>query len=141
MIRKFKIEDLDKIMEIWLNSNIEAHPFIDKKYWEENYSMVRDILPTSIIYIYEEGEKILGFVGMVGNYIAGIFVDREFRSKGIGKCLLKYCKERNGVLKLNVYVKNIRAIDFYRREGFVIEDEKVDNVTQEKEYIMIFKKI
>lgn len=30
MIREFKMEDLDRIMEIWLNSNIDAHPFINK---------------------------------------------------------------------------------------------------------------
>lgn len=141
MIREFKMEDLDRIMEIWLNSNIDAHPFINKKYWEDNYSMVRDILPTSDIYLYEEKGVILGFVGMIENYIAGIFVDREFRSKGIGKLLLECCKEKNEILKLNVYEKNSRAIDFYRREGFVIEDEKVDSVTKEMEYIMVFNKV
>ena len=34
MIREFKIKDLERVMESWLESNIDAHSFIDKKYWE-----------------------------------------------------------------------------------------------------------
>ena len=36
---------------------------------------------------------IRGFVGMAGDYLAGIFVDRRSRSMGIGKTLLDYVKE------------------------------------------------
>ena len=39
MIREFKIKDLERVMEIWLESNIDAHSFIDKKYWEDNYEI------------------------------------------------------------------------------------------------------
>lgn len=140
MIREFRIEDIDRVMELWLNSNIEAHPFIDKKYWENNYEMVKEMLPKAEIYLYEEDKKIFGFVGLLENFIAGIFVDKDSRSKGIGKLLLEHCKEKNRILRLNVYVKNTKAIKFYKRENFIIESEKIDNATQEKEYIMVFNK-
>ena len=67
MVRNFKNADIDKIMEIWLNSNIEAHNFIDKSYWEKNFEMVKNALPQAEIYIYEENNNIMGFVGLVEN--------------------------------------------------------------------------
>ena len=33
MIRKMKSTDLDKVMDIWLFSNIQAHDFIPEEYW------------------------------------------------------------------------------------------------------------
>lgn len=33
MIRPFKLEDLDTVMQIWLGTNISAHPFIAASYW------------------------------------------------------------------------------------------------------------
>jgi len=37
MVRKFKTQDIDEVMEIWLDTNIKAHDFIDKNYWKEHY--------------------------------------------------------------------------------------------------------
>jgi putative acetyltransferase len=31
MIRRFKIDDLDIVMKIWLESNIKAHDFIARR--------------------------------------------------------------------------------------------------------------
>ncbi|MGO4945972.1 GNAT family N-acetyltransferase [Blautia sp. Sow4_E7] len=77
---------------------------------------------------------------MLNEYIAGIFVAKELRSHGIGRQLLNYVKQRYEKLSLEVYRKNIRAIAFYQREGFSILSEAVDEDTDEKEYIMVWKK-
>lgn len=140
MVRNFKNADIDKIMEIWLNSNIEAHNFIDKSYWEKNFEMVKNALPQAEIYIYEENNNIMGFVGLVENYIAGIFVEKNFRGKGTGKKLLDYAKSIKNNLTLNVYEKNIDAVKFYKREGFTVEKFGIDKSTNEKEFMMSWKK-
>lgn len=140
MVRNFKNADIDKIMEIWLNSNIEAHNFIDKSYWKKNFEMVKNALPQSEIYIYEENNNIMGFVGLVENYIAGIFVEKNFRGKGIGKKLLDYAKSIKNNLTLNVYEKNIDAVKFYKREGFTVEKFGIDKSTDEKEFMMSWEK-
>lgn len=140
MIRKFKNTDIDKIMEIWLNSNTEAHNFIDKSYWEKNFEMVKNILPQAEIYIYEENNNIMGFVGLVENYIAGIFIEKNFRGKGVGKKLLDYIKSIKNNLTLNVYEKNIGAVKFYKREGFTVEKFGIDENTGEKEFMMSWEK-
>lgn len=140
MIRNFKNADIDKVMEIWLNSNIEAHNFIDKSYWEKNFEMVKNALPQAEIYIYEENNNIMGFVGLVENYIAGIFVDKNFRGKKIGKKLLDYVKSIKNNLTLNVYEKNIGAVKFYKREGFTVEKFGIDKNTDEREFMMSWEK-
>lgn len=140
MVRNFKNADIDKIMEIWLNSNIEAHNFIDKSYWEKNFEMVKNALPQAEIYIYEENNNIMGFVGLVENYIAGIFVEKNFRGKGTGKKLLNYAKSIKNNLTLNVYEKNIDAVKFYKREGFTVEKFGIDKSTDEKEFMMSWEK-
>ncbi len=140
MVRNFKNADIDKIMEIWLNSNIEAHNFIDKSYWKKNFEMVKNALPQAEIYIYEENNNIMGFVGLVENYIAGIFVEKNFRGKGTGKKLLDYAKSIKNNLTLNVYEKNIDAVKFYKREGFTVEKFGIDKSTDEKEFMMSWEK-
>jgi ribosomal protein S18 acetylase RimI-like enzyme len=140
MIRRFENKDLEKIMEIWLNTNIQAHSFIDKDYWENNFDFVKSILPDAEIYIYESEGKIKAFVGIDNGYIAGIFVSDEIQSKGIGKQLLSKIKELYSELSLTVYKKNEKAVGFYQREQFVIKQEQIDKNTGEVEYLMLWNK-
>ena len=52
MIRKLEKEDINNIMEIWLDSTIKGHDFIDEKYWRDNYFKVRDIyVPMSETFV------------------------------------------------------------------------------------------
>ena len=138
MIRNLEKTDVDSVAEIWLDTNIKAHNFVPAKHWESNFTLVKEMFLQAEMYLYEEEKtrQILGFVGLNGNYIEGIFVCGEAQSQGIGKRLLDFVKERKEFLRLGVYQKNERAVQFYKREGFQIESENVDEDTGEKEYIM-----
>ncbi len=140
MIRKFESKDLEKIMEIWLDTNIQAHNFISKEYWESNFDLVKSMLPSAEIYIYELEDKINAFVGVDSGYIAGIFVSNGVQSKGIGKQLLDKIKEHYSELSLSVYKKNMKAVNFYQRELFAIKKEQIDENTGEVEYLMVWNK-
>ena len=141
MIRKFKIDDLSDILQIWLDTNIKAHSFINKKYWVNNFELVKEMLPNAEIYVYEHNNnKIKGFIGLDNGYIAGIFVCDTYQSQGIGKKLLNKVKEIYPVLSLNVYEKNNNAIKFYKREGFVIKEKQTDKNNNEIEYVMTWKR-
>lgn len=141
MIRKLRENDLAAVIEIWLDSNIKAHYFIPKEYWISNYPAVKEMLPQAEVYVYEEEDtqQIIGFIGLTENYIAGIFVQENAQSRGIGKRLLNYVKEIKTNLSLNVYQKNVRAISFYQREQFIIQSENTDE-NNEKKFIMSWKK-
>lgn len=141
MIRKLRENDLAAVIEIWLDSNIKAHYFIPKEYWISNYPAVKEMLPQAEVYVYEEEDtqQIIGFIGLTENYIAGIFVQENAQSRGIGKWLLNYVKEIKTTLSLSVYQKNMRAISFYQREQFIIQSKNIDD-NNEKEFIMSWKK-
>ncbi|WP_101773751.1 GNAT family N-acetyltransferase [Peptostreptococcus faecalis] len=140
MIRNLKKNDIDKIMGIWLTENIKAHSFILRSYWEDNYNFVKEVLPQADVFVYEniEGE-IVGFLGLDNNYIAGIFVSGSEKSKGIGKNIIDYAKSIKDELCLKVYTKNTRAVGFYKREGFKIESNSIDDTTGEEELYMVWK--
>ena len=140
MIRKLRKTDLDEVAYIWLHTNKKAHDFIAETYWDEHFEMVEGMLGDAEIYVFEEQGQIKGFVGLDGEYIAGIFVREKEQSLGIGKQLLDFVKSLKGQLKLNVYQKNERAIKFYTREQFEIQDEQTDEATGEAEYLMLRKK-
>lgn len=129
-------KQLNKIMDIWLDTNIKTHDYINKSYWESKRLFVRDNLPKADIYVYEVDNEIKGFIGIQNNYIAGLFVNRDIQNAGIGSTLLKKVKKINQSLILSVYKKNTQAISFYRKQGFTIIDELVDSETNEIEYTM-----
>ena len=128
--------DLQAVVEIWLEANLEAHDFITPNYWIDNKDEVKNALAQAEVYVYEKDTTVAGFVGLDGTYIAGIFVSPQHRSSGIGKALLNYIKDLKTELQLAVYQKNERAIKFYKREGFAIIEESLDKVNEEKEYMM-----
>lgn len=136
MIRDFRKQDLDKVMELWLETNISAHSFIENEYWTKNFDAVKGMMPNAILYIFEETDSIQGFIGLMDDYIAGIFVSVKLQSKGIGKKLLDYVKSKHTHLFLNAYKNNERAVKFYLREGFLVSKEQIDKNTGEVELSM-----
>lgn len=140
MIREFKLSDINRVMQIWFNVNTQTHNFISQSYWKDNVDVVRAMLPQSELYVYEMDSDIQGFIGLTDNYVAGIFVDENMQSKGIGKQLLCYVKLIKDSLTLQVYKKNERAVRFYEREGFKIQYEKTDEKTKECELLMLWKR-
>lgn len=136
MIRKYKNEDRDTIMKIWKEENINTHNFIDKKYWEDNYEYVKNILPNSEIWVYLLKNEIVGFIGLNENFIEGIFIKKGFKNKGIGTEIIEYIKKQKNELQLKVYEKNLRAIEFYKKQSFKIKTKEIDDNTREYEYLM-----
>lgn len=139
MIRKLQKADLNRVADIWLDTNIKVHSFVPAQYWKNNFEMVKEMLLQAEVYVYEDNQRIQGFIGLNGEFIEGIFVSAENQSHGIGGLLLNYIKNKKPKLSLNVYQKNIRAISFYQREGFEIRREALDETTGEKEFVMMWQ--
>lgn len=139
MIREFNRSDTERVMDLWMLGNMDAHPFIPREYWKSNFEQVKEQILQAEVYVYVIHGTVQGFIGMVNEYIAGIFVDKTCRSSGIGTQLLAYVKQKYDTLSLNVYEKNSRAAAFYQREGFSVLSEGMDPDTGEKEYTMFWK--
>lgn len=141
MIRRLEKHDVEAVAGIWLHTNCEAHGFIPESYWEDHFQIVKEMFLQAEVYVCqnEDSQEILGFIGLDQEYIAGIFVRKEAQSRGIGKELLDFVKNQREELTLHVYRKNEGAIRFYKREGFRVQQELVDQDTGEKEYFMVWK--
>lgn len=141
MIRKFKQNDTDAVMQIWKNENIKAHDFISRDYWNNNFEYVKTALSEAEVYVFEENNEILGFIGLNGSYIEGIFVNSDNQHKGVGTALLNKAKKNNCKLTLSVYEKNLKARSFYEKNGFEIISRSIDSETDEAEYAMMWKAV
>lgn len=138
MIRKATKNDLKIIMDIWLSANVSAHNFISEEYWNNHFEEVRTAISSSEVYVFEDS-VIKGFVGLKGNYIAGIFIKEGFQSKGIGGKLISFLKTFKPELILNVYEQNKNAVGFYEKHGFQISQKNVEEETGHIEYQMIWR--
>ncbi len=81
MIRKLENSDINRIMDIWINTTIKAHSFVKQEYWMENYDIVKNTyLPSSDTYIYEDNEDIKGFISVIDNeFIGALFIDYKYQ--------------------------------------------------------------
>lgn len=138
MIRDFQVSDTEQVMQLWLCGNIDAHPFVPAEYWQSQFHNVQEALSQATIFVCDRDGKLVGFIGLMDEYIAGIFVDKHHRCTGIGAQLLNHAKQTHSALSLSVYQQNTRAIAFYRREGFSILSQGVDEETGKKDYTMVW---
>ncbi len=136
-IRPASSDDFEKLVDIWFEASIRAHHFIPESYWEENKAeMQNNYLPRSEVYLAEDEQQIYGFIALVENEIAAIFVAPDQQGKGIGKLLISHAKNLRPQLVLNVYQDNKNSIAFYKSEGFEVAQESFETETQSKVFVM-----
>lgn len=52
---------------------------------------------------------------------------------------MTHVKQQYPELELNVYKKNIQAVTFYERQGFIIVREQTDKYTGQQEFTMKYQ--
>ena len=75
------------------------------------------------IWVYDD-EFVKGMIHIDGKQIIELYVESFFENQGIGSKLIKFAIEQINCDFLWVLEKNIDAIRFYQRHGFVITEEK-----------------
>ncbi|AOR25131.1 GNAT family N-acetyltransferase [Clostridium taeniosporum] len=141
MVKKLNLNQLDEVMKIWLDTNIDAHNFIPKEYWINNFNLVKQMLPSADIYVFDENNVIKGFIGIIeSGYIAGLFIRKNYQREGIGKKLLEYCESKYPYITLDVFVKNKNALNFYYKNNFKVLRKHINEETNEFEYTMCLSK-
>ncbi len=75
------------------------------------------------MWVYDD-EFVKGVININGKQIVELYVDSFFENQGIGSILIKYAIEQLDCDFLWVLEKNIKAIRFYQKHGFVITEEK-----------------
>jgi GNAT superfamily N-acetyltransferase len=130
--------------ESWQNSyrGILSDDYLDNRvvaerlnYWE---GRMKNPKSNQVILLSEEAEKLIGFVGFYGDddaqfgtYIDNLHVQKDLKSKGIGKTLLQEVvkwvnqNSENQKMYLWVYEANHSARAFYEKVG-AINHETLD---------------
>ena len=138
MIRKATAFDIDKIMQLWLETNTKAHDFIAPSYWQKHFDEVKNhYLPQAETFVYEDKHQLKGFISILLDiFVGALFVDPRYQRRNIGTKLLAYARKQKSSLNLKVYAQNLPAIKFYQKNDFKILAEKYDEAVQSKELIM-----
>lgn len=135
-LKNINDKELNELAEIWLESNIETHSYINQNYWKDNLPFVKEAFKNARLFVVDNNNEILGFCGMIDSYIAGIFIKENYRGEGYGTQLLDILKEKYDILTLKVYDKNKKAINFYHKNNFI----KIDNSFDENNELEISMK-
>ncbi|MBQ5318546.1 MAG: GNAT family N-acetyltransferase [Oscillospiraceae bacterium] len=132
MIRHAAIADASRIAEILIFSKrmnyrkifkndsvsfgeMQVYP-LAKRYIDNSDELDR-------IWVYDD-EFVKGMIHIEGKQIVELYVDTFFENQGIGSRLIKYAIEKQECDYLWVLEKNVKAIKFYQRHGFVITEER-----------------
>ena len=113
-------ECLDRLLEVWERSVKATHTFLSGGEVEAIKAYVPQALrevPRLIVGEDERGVPI-GFLGADGQRLEMLFLLPEARGKGLGRALLQYGMDRDGLRELAVNEQNPQARGFYERMGF-----------------------
>ena len=75
------------------------------------------------LYVYDDG-LIRGFLQMKETEICKLYVDTFFQGQGAGSRLIEYAVKEFHADRLWALEKNVRAISFYQRHGFLLTGER-----------------
>lgn len=146
-IRKAGEDDLSRVAEIYIfNNRTNFFPiFRDEGFsfgelqvvsLANDYFKKEEIIKN--IYVFDD-EVIKGFLQMNETEICKLYVDTFFQSEGIGGKLLDFAVKELHADNLWALEKNVRAISFYRKNGFYLTGRrKFEEGTTE--YLVEFKR-
>nr|WP_246147516.1 GNAT family N-acetyltransferase [Secundilactobacillus folii] len=127
-------------MTLWLSGNLDAHPFISEEYWQEHENEVAGALKTAEVYVVrDDNGEIVGFAGMQGQRLTGIFVKAGQRNDGLGSLLMFALKSDYRLIKASAFEKNANAIHFYKQHDFDISERELNQETNEVVVKMIWQ--
>lgn len=118
-IRAYSVADRERLAEIWLEASRVGHPFLSEADLLGQQAKVRDIyLPQAENWVAELDGEPAGFIGLIDDFIGGLFVDPAAHGHGLGTALVLYAARLKGDLEVEVYAANDTAVGFYRGLGF-----------------------
>ncbi len=139
MIRDFESSDMNDVLDIWLEASIKAHDFVDREFWQSKIDDMRQMyIPASDTYVFSDNGTIKGFFSLCGDTLAAVFVSPDAQGKGIGQQLVAKAKSLRKKLNLTVYRENHKSIEFYKKCGFTIIKEQVDEHTGHIQILMVY---
>lgn len=135
------VDDLNLLIKYKLNSIFYYAKDLDQEENTKINNYVNSHIPEQIddYKIIKSDNKIIGCL-LLEKYLDGvildeIFIEEEFRNKGIGTQLISNILANNSIVYLWVYKSNIKATKLYEKLGFSV----IENT--ESRYFMKYSKL
>ena len=90
------------------------------------------LLPKADTWVYEQEGIVVGFISLIGNEVAALFVQPAFHGTGTGRALVDKARELHSDLEVEVFEVNSIGLQFYLKYGFVPLLEKNHEITNKK---------
>src|SRR5699024_12515366 len=91
MIRAYKENDIDILIDIWYKSSLQAHVFIYSGYWESQIEEMKEkYILMSETHVITNQTKIIGFISMEEDYLAALFIVVAYQNNEAVKELLNF---------------------------------------------------
>lgn len=138
MLKKFKVSDIDTIMNLWKKEYFYNHKKMKSEELTKSYTIVKNKLlnKKNTTILYTEDDIIEGFVSYdENNEIYLIYVDRAIRREGIGSMLIDMCKKKCNKLSVIADVSDEVINCFFEKNEFKKneDDNKYTWVKESKE--------
>ena len=144
MLKKIKIEDIDNVMELWKEEINKSGMPSKNKIILNDYTSVRKKLVENInsTILYTEDGIIEGIISVDNskNEVWLIIVKSSIQREGIGTILLNSIKRKKTQITTTINSSNEKALLFFYKNGFKKVEEKENEKTKQKDYILNWSK-
>lgn len=144
MLKKIKIEDIDNVMELWKEELNKSGMPSKNKIILNDYTSVRKKLVENInsTILYTEDGIIEGIISVDNskNEVWLIIVKSSIQREGIGTILLNSIKRKKTQITTTINSNNEKALLFFYKNGFKKVEEKENEKTKQKDYILDWSK-
>lgn len=104
------------------------HQYLTQSYWAEDisYEIVKKAIEGSVCFGMYHAEKQVGFARVITDaatfaYLADVFMDEDYRGRGLSKWLMKVIMEHESVQELRRFMLATRdAHGLYSQFGFTL---------------------
>ncbi|NYE28939.1 putative acetyltransferase [Rhodanobacter sp. K2T2] len=119
MIRRSRLDDFDRVIEIWRKAVDATHGFLAPLDRSAIEVEVRGFLPLAPLWLaVDHQDNVLGFILTEGSHLEALFIDPDQHRRGIGSRLLVHANGIHPVVSADVNEQNPNALRFYQRHGF-----------------------
>jgi putative acetyltransferase len=114
---------VDTLISVWESSVKATHTFLSEDDISKLIPHVKEgiINIEKLIVVILKNDIYCAFMGVLTNKIEMLFVDEQFRSRGIGTNLLYYAIHSLNAIYVDVNEQNSLAISFYETNGFKVK--------------------
>lgn len=118
--RPGRAADLPAVVDLFARSRAAALPFVPVLHGrDEDLAFFARYLADEALTLALAPQGLVGLMATAPGWIEQLYLDPDWRGRGIGRALLDRAKAAQHTLQLWCFVQNLPAQAFYRAQGFV----------------------